>query len=80
MSKHLTDSERLHIVEEYLGSPGSKRAIEKKYNITQGLIKHWLAIPTARSKEKGAVPKPNYWHSPFPIVKKNLQDFYRVFI
>ncbi|ATR90593.1 hypothetical protein CS544_05515 [Porphyromonas gingivalis] len=42
MSKHLTDSERLHIVEEYLGSPGSKYAIEKKYNIAQGLIKHWL--------------------------------------
>ena len=42
MSKHLTDSERLHIVEEYLGSSGSKYAIEKKYNIAQGLIKQWL--------------------------------------
>lgn len=39
MSKHLTDYERLHIVEEY---PDSKYAIEKKYNIAQGLIKHWL--------------------------------------
>ncbi|GAA5576895.1 hypothetical protein Pgin01_01881 [Porphyromonas gingivalis] len=42
MSKHLTDSERLHIVEEYLGSPGSKYAIEKKHNIAQGLIKRPL--------------------------------------
>nr|WP_262910018.1 hypothetical protein [Porphyromonas gingivalis] len=39
MSKHLTDSERLHIVKEYLGSTRSKYAIEKKYNIAQGLIK-----------------------------------------
>ncbi|MCE8187500.1 hypothetical protein JFY63_05185 [Porphyromonas gingivalis] len=42
MSKHLTDSERLHIVKEYLGSIWSKYAIEKKYNIAQGLIKDWL--------------------------------------
>ncbi|ATS02657.1 IS3 family transposase [Porphyromonas gingivalis] len=42
MSKHLTDSERLHIVKEYLGSTRSKYAIEKKYNIAQGLIKDWL--------------------------------------
>ncbi|MCE8170957.1 hypothetical protein [Porphyromonas gingivalis] len=39
MSKHLTDSERLHIVEEYLGRPGASNAIEKKYNIAQGLIR-----------------------------------------
>ena len=42
MSKHLTDSERLHIVKEYLGSTRSKYAIEKRYNIAQGLIKDWL--------------------------------------
>ena len=42
MSKHLTDSERLHIVKEYLGSTRSKYAIEKKYNIAQGLIRRPL--------------------------------------
>lgn len=42
MSKHLTDSERLRILEEYLGSTRSKYAIEKKYKISEGLIKNWL--------------------------------------
>ena len=43
MSKHLTDSERLHIVEEYLGSLGAN-AIEKKYNIAQGLIRDHCTV------------------------------------
>ncbi|WP_155809395.1 hypothetical protein [Porphyromonas macacae] len=42
MSKHLTDSERLRILEEYLVSSQSKYAIAKKYRIAQCLINDWL--------------------------------------
>ena len=42
MSKHLTDSERLRILEEYLMSSQSKYAIAKKYRIAQCLINDWL--------------------------------------
>lgn len=42
MSKHLTDSERLRILEECLVSSQSKYAIAKKYRIDQCLINDWL--------------------------------------
>ena len=38
MSKHLTDSERLHIVEEYLGSPGASMPSRRSTTSSRGLL------------------------------------------
>ncbi len=45
MSKHLTDSERLHIVEEYLGSPGasmpSRRSTTSPRGLLETIVRHF---------------------------------------
>ena len=45
MSKHLTDSERLHIVEEYLGSPGasmpSRRSTTSPRDLLETIVRHF---------------------------------------
>lgn len=71
MSRHLTDSERLHIVEEYLGSPGSKHALEKKYNIARGLIKHW---PCKVGLEDKILPEQMMKTSPHPKSDLTLRE------
>ncbi|WP_421958481.1 hypothetical protein [Porphyromonas gingivalis] len=38
MSKHLTDSERLHIVEEYLGRPGASMPSRRSTTSPRGLL------------------------------------------
>lgn len=42
MSKHLSNSERLRILEEYLNGSSSKYAIQKKYGLSSGSIYTWL--------------------------------------
>lgn len=42
MSKHLSNTERLRILEEYLGDSSSKYAIQKKYGLSSGCIRFWL--------------------------------------
>ena len=42
MSQHLTNPERLRILEEYLSSDRSKYAIEKKYALSHGSLCYWL--------------------------------------
>ena len=45
MSKYLTDSERLHIVEEYLGSPGasmpSRRSTTSPRGLLETIVRHF---------------------------------------
>ncbi|WP_371388460.1 DUF1661 domain-containing protein [Porphyromonas gingivalis] len=45
MSKHLTDSERLHIVEEYLGSLGasmpSRRSTTSPRGLLETIVRHF---------------------------------------
>ncbi|WP_394365343.1 DUF1661 domain-containing protein [Porphyromonas gingivalis] len=62
MSKHLTDSERLHIVEEYLGSPGasmpSRRSTTSPRGLLETIVRHFcdmtigLFLTSVRSKRK----------------------------
>ena len=57
MSKHFNIPERLHILEEYLGSDLSKYAIEKKYGLNRGSIYHWLRKFGLSDKPKAEVMK-----------------------
>ncbi len=56
MFKHLTDSERLHILEEYLGCSRSK------YNIARCLINDWLHKFELEDK----ITQDPMKHPPFP--------------
>ncbi|WP_143733905.1 helix-turn-helix domain-containing protein, partial [Porphyromonas gingivalis] len=42
MGKHLSNFERLSILEDYLSGADSKAAIEQKYDLSHGLIRSWL--------------------------------------
>ncbi|GAD06194.1 ISPg5, transposase Orf1 [Porphyromonas crevioricanis JCM 15906] len=42
MSKHLSNSERLRILEGYLSTSFSKYAIQNRYGLSRGPIPSWL--------------------------------------
>ncbi len=57
VKKHLSNEARLQILEDYLGSDQSKKAIALKYGITAGSLSGWLRIFGLKDKEYVTIMK-----------------------
>ncbi len=57
VKKHLSNESRLQILEDYLGSDQSKKAIARKYGIAPGSLSDWLRIFGLKDKEYVTIMK-----------------------